>query len=384
MLSTSKNVLSCSNLAKLTVPELKIVLRYLRDKKHYQVTLSGCKEDLITRLKSMFDLSGEVPVIHTTKKFSPIKLSQLCLKVLNGKNYPKLALSVSYANWKFPSRVAEWRKDSRIKHDMVIPEVNGNKPINWFYIPEYSKDRNELFVRKIDPHHLLTRHRSALCKRNIGSARKSDFLDVAKENKTSLKLGMMEDSLDMQSTDFSLITFSSEVEAELQKKGYTASANMCHAIRQWFESMDNPGISATERCRMKFRYRDVLLSMTDLSKFPPPGMYVQGYPKGLWESTIASIDADIILYGLVRRRTYNQRAVSSQLCESLFASMATMPGTKNGVPNCCDLETDFAKICGEVVVRYDPNSENTENIITQLYANEFSHQNYSVRSIVRF
>ncbi|XP_070538179.1 uncharacterized protein [Ptychodera flava] len=94
--------------------------------------------------------------------------------------------------------------------------------------------------------------------------------------------------------------------------------------------------------------------MVDMYSFPPPGMFVKDYPKALWESTIASIDAELILCGLVKRRTYNQRAVSSQLCESLFGSLASLSSSRNGVPNCVDLETSFAKICGEMVVRYDP------------------------------
>ncbi|XP_070564965.1 uncharacterized protein [Ptychodera flava] len=347
---------NCMNLARLTVAELKIVLKYFKDHKHEQVTTSGRKEELINKLKNILNLTGDVPALYSrNRRCSPLTLSVLCQKVLLGKNYPKLALSVAYSNWIFPKRVEKWRNESRIKHGMIIAEVSESTPIDWFYIPEYSATREELFVRKIDPHHLLTRHRSALCKRSIGQGRRSDFLEVAQDNETALKLGMLEDRLDMQSTDFALITFSAEVENELQKKGYTASANMCKQIREWFQSVDDPGISAVQRCRMKMSYRATLLSMVNLSRFPPPGMYVKGYPTALWESTIASIDADIILYGLVRRRTYNQRAVSSQLCESLFSSISTMSSSKNGVPNCCDLETNFAKICGELVVRYDPN-----------------------------
>ncbi|XP_070553208.1 uncharacterized protein [Ptychodera flava] len=208
--------------------------------------------------------------------------------------------------------------------------------------------------QKIDPHHLLTRHRSALCKRDLGSARRKDFIEVAEGNNTKLKLGMLEESLNMQSTDLALITFSESVEHELVNKGYTASAELCNNVRMWFEAQDEPGISAINRCKMKVRYRNKLLGMVDLMSFPPPGMHIQGYPKSLWESTIASVDADLLLYGIAARRTYNQRAVSSQTCEGLYSSLATMPGSKNGVPNCVDLETNMAKLCGEMVVRYDP------------------------------
>ncbi|XP_070575997.1 uncharacterized protein [Ptychodera flava] len=238
---------------------------------------------------------------------------------------------------------------------MVISGLEKYGKIDWFYTPEFSSKRNCLQVRKIDPHHLLTRHRSALCKRDIGYAKRNNFLEVAADNSTPLKIGMLEDSLNMQSTDYARITFSSEVEEALKEKGYCSSANLCKNIREWFQAADEPGISAMERCQMKMRYRSMLIEMANLQSFPPPGMFIKGYPKALWESTIASIDADIILYGISKRGTYNQRAVSSQPCEGLYSSLATLPGSRNGVPNCTDLETNMAKICGEIVVRYDPN-----------------------------
>lgn len=55
-------------------------------------------------------------------------------------------------------------------------------------------------------------------------------MEVAKEKKTQLKVGMLEDNLNMQSTDLSVITFSKEVQAELEMKGYSGSAELCERV----------------------------------------------------------------------------------------------------------------------------------------------------------
>ncbi|XP_046575902.1 uncharacterized protein LOC124283912 [Haliotis rubra] len=238
---------------------------------------------------------------------------------------------------------------------MLVPEIEPSKGMEWFYIPEMTSARGHIEVKRIESHHLLTRHRSAICKGDLGFAKREHFVEVSRENTTPLKAGMMEEQLNMQSTDYARITFSAPVEHQLRLKGHSSSADLCRYVREWFQACDDPGISATDRCRMKYRYKKFLLSLTDLSTFPPVGSHVRGYPVPLWEATIASVDADIFMYAICKRRTYNNRALSSQPCENLFSCLATMPGARNGVPSCVELEVNMAKICGESIVRQDPN-----------------------------
>src|SRR5207249_3044874 len=101
------------------------------------------------------------------------------------------------------------------------------------------------------------------------------------------------------------------------------------------------------------RFRAHLLSLCDLTQFPPYTQFVRGYPAQLYESLISSIDADLMLYALTRRGTYNPRAISSQPCESLFGCLATLPGSKHGAPTASDIETSLAKVCGEMVLKVD-------------------------------
>lgn len=98
----------------------------------------------------------------------------------------------------------------------------------------------------------------------------------------------------------------------------------------------------------------MLINLVDIGKFPPVGSHIQGYPKQLWESLLSAIDGDILLYGLARRGTYNQRAVGSQPCEGLFSSLATLPSSHNGTPSSVALESDMGKVIGETLIRLDP------------------------------
>ena len=65
---------------------------------------------------------------------------------------------------------------------------------------------------------------------------------------------MVEDSLDMQSTDFALILFSAPVQSKLLKEGFAESANFCQLARDFIAANDDPAIPALERLRMKIRY----------------------------------------------------------------------------------------------------------------------------------
>ncbi|XP_035679573.1 uncharacterized protein LOC118417915 [Branchiostoma floridae] len=340
---------SAENLCKLTVVELKAAIKYVRERLETSIPLSGNKEQLVRRLQEYVSIKG-VPKLPTRLR-SPSSLAIMCKKFLKGKGYPKAALNASYADFVFPRRLTEWKEKSFVKHNLVIP---GLGPMDWFYIPEYSKARDQLEVRKIDYTHTLTAHRRAICKRNIGIAKREHFLKVAESGKTNLKVSMIEDSLNMQSTDFALVTFSEAVQTEMEKMGFPDSAAVCKMVREWFEANDAPGLGALERCRRKLRYKEYLMGLASLNTFPPPGMFVAGYPKTLWESTIAGIDSDIYLYSLTRRRTYSSRAASSQPCEGLFSSLAAMPGSRNGCPTAAQLESDMAKLTGEAIVRQDP------------------------------
>jgi hypothetical protein len=50
--------------------------------------------------------------------------------------------------------------------------------------------------------------------------------------------------------------------------------------------------------------RNRLLSRIAFNKFPPPGMFINGWPTQLWEALLANIDAKALLYILCKTGTY--------------------------------------------------------------------------------
>ncbi|XP_013399595.1 uncharacterized protein LOC106165781 [Lingula anatina] len=335
-----------SLLQKLTIPELQTVCKALN------IVISKPKKQVIVEaIAQVLNIPGS---FLATRKKNPPSLLSLATKQLTGKKYAKSYLNVSYAEWRFPQKVSQWNKNLPFNHDMVIPGLEKYFPLQWSYSPQYSASRDQLELRRIDSTHLLTRTRSAMNRSAcLGYAERAHLMEVAADMTTQLKVGMLEDNLNMQSTDLALLTFGEDVQEELEKKGYFSSAFMCQRIMDWFRACDDPAIPALTRCEMKLRYRQILEEFGSVFKFPPMGSHVEGYPKVLWEATLAAVDSDILLYALSRRGTYNQRSVSSQPCEGLFSSLATLPSAHNGAPSCVSLQTDMGKVIGESIIRLD-------------------------------
>jgi len=126
---------------------------------------------------------------------------------------------------------------------MTIEGLEEFGPINWFYHPEFSDSRKQLELRRIDTHHLLTRTRTALNKGGVGLAKLEDFVKVAEDRSTKLKVAMLVNHLNMQSTDYALITFAEDVEEGLRQRGCFESAETCRLVSESIISTINLIIS---------------------------------------------------------------------------------------------------------------------------------------------
>ncbi|KAJ8316700.1 hypothetical protein KUTeg_005748 [Tegillarca granosa] len=241
---------------------------------------------------------------------------EYALGVLTGRNDPKTALNIAYAEYAWPERLQTWKTQSPINDEM---KVIGSYPDYWFYIPEFSYDRQQLEVRYIDSSHLLTRTRRKVCNGGIDKLSSKPWLKAASTRKTFLTSVMVEDVIDPMSVPMSVTHFSSEV---MRDNGDIHAADLCHDVRNWWKEEDEAGISAIDRIKMRFCLRDRLLRDVDFSKFPPPTKYVNGWPIQLLEALIASIDSKSILYSLTKTGTYNTRAFSSMMGETFFSEVA--------------------------------------------------------------
>lgn len=232
------------------------------------------------------------------------------------------------AEYVWQDKLSDWKDSSRLKHDLKVS--TSNFPECWFYIPDYSKEREQLEVRCVDSSHLLTRTRRKVCKGGIEHMTNEPWVKVARSKKTLITPIMIEDIVDPMSVPMAVTHFCSDVENTMRGNGDMDAASFCHAVRSWWKAEDESGISALDRIHMRIALRELLLDNVNFGRFPQPTMYIKGWPLQLWEALVASIDSKAILYSLAKRGTYNVRAFSSMMGETFFAEVTNQDkgGTK--------------------------------------------------------
>ena len=143
---------------------------------------------------------------------------------------------------------------------------------------------------------------------------------MAQQRSTLSTPVMVDDITDPMSAAMARTHFNRQVENAMRKNNEETAADLYLDIRLWWSVEDGPGIPALERIKMRMDLRKRLLKNVDFGKFPPPTMYVKGFPIQLWEGLVASMDSKAQLYALCRRGIYNQRAFSSMMGEIFFQS----------------------------------------------------------------
>ncbi|KAI8490370.1 hypothetical protein Bbelb_316380 [Branchiostoma belcheri] len=289
-----------------------------------------------------------------TKVMMP--LSVLCEKVLLSNQYPKQALNVTLSEYKYAVKQKEWEETSAVNNDVKVEGTN--EPDAWFYKPEFSTERSQLEVSCIDGDHLLTRWRAHCARGNVKGIKRDAWIQVAKDRTTNLNISMVEDMIDAQSVPIACTFFSGEVEEKMVHLGFAKEACFVRHIREGLiVAHDDPGISSVDRAKMRFRLRAYLMEGVNFHRFPPPGRHIAsvGCPWQLWEDTVTSIDAHMLLYPLVQQGTYNQRAFSSLLCEQFFSEMTGDDKTGHqGTLTARELTRHFGTVCEMLATRLDP------------------------------
>ena len=254
------------------------------------------------------------------------------------KNVKKVHLNFIYAEYIWQSKLKAWYNqyplkvlypnidastDPRIDDVKVTrnvdthayPEESTSSYNSFFYSPSYSNTRRQFEVSCIDSSHLLTRTRRKICKGGLNGISNAAWRKVAKSKNTNLSLGMIDCILEPMSVPVAITHFSERVENEMRRNGDHDAADLCRDIRMWWKAEDDPGIKAEERFKMRLPLRNRLLKCHNVGHFPPPGMFICGWPDQLWEALLANIDAKYLLYHLAAKKTYNVRAFSSMMGE---------------------------------------------------------------------
>ena len=354
---------SADNMGKLTDPELKDIIDYINIQvkgNGREISNKGRKGNKINDLCKLFGVEStclEIKRKTKRKVKSPKTLKELTKVML--KTFNKNVLDAIYASYKWPQAKQRWLSEVPVADTISVKDTGYS--FHPLYSPEkvLENGKEMLQVQCLDGHHIRTNIRAKLCKDGTENLRKKAWSEVAKTKKTKLSLAMLEVNkdgkiLDQQSDRYVRTMFCEDVEKELRHIGYDVESEFTKLFRQWHEAEDLPGILAVERCRRALALREWLLKGVYLEEFPPPGMYIKGFPKVTFEGLVCSIEAHIYMYELCMKGTYNWRSMTTLVAENLFGEVSEMESHNNGVPSGDSFRRNLAVMAGLNAVRLKP------------------------------
>ena len=249
------------------------------------------------------------------------KLSNLCIKILRAKSYPKAVLNVAYASYLFYKRHLDWQMNSPISQDVQIEGFENDIPF-WYSYPEIHSKTGELLFKSIDCSHNLAHLRVRTCTTGTAGVKSDGWKACAKSNETSLSPALVEDVIDKQRVPNARTHFSLEVEEWMRDHGYSESANLTMLVRNWYDACDVSGIPAIERIEKLLEMRKFLLDGVHFGSFPPPGRYIKSIPIVTFEGLCIDIDTKLQLYGITDG--YNIRSVGSLAAETTVGLLQSL------------------------------------------------------------
>lgn len=310
------------------------------------------------------DGSWSCPVKRSKK--NPALLTNLCRKAV--QKIPKEVLNCVYAQHIFPLKLETFYQESPFGRTFRIDGFEDIQPDNWYSRPEYNEVFQNYFFVILDAYHQICGLRRLFCATGIPSRGVSNkpLISVAENsdsNNSGLNIAVARDLIDKQSIAYATQTFSENVESSLRDICAHMEADFCHIVRNWYQSEDEPGLSAHERCAQKLVFRQWLLNQVRFDEFPPYGSYVGGIPVVLYEGLLTGIERKIQLYPFTKKGTYNTRAIGSLDIENFFSTFQDIDPRGTGVLRPDDIPTALGIAAELLEARLDPNryAHNNDN-----------------------
>lgn len=341
---------SGESLRKLRDVELRILVRYINRSRKTDLKESDKKEVKIEKICKLMNIEYSIfqrqKTLSLVKIYKPKRLSEMAFKSVSS-SLKKSDLNIIYAEYLWPEVFQKWN----LEHSNSVKLQNEETQ---FYYPAYSESRKQLEVSCVDSSHLLTRMRRKSAKGGLDGVGNEAWRKVAKSNKTHLSLGMVDCILEPMTVSVANTHFSEAVELEMRVNGDIKEAGLCRDIRGWWRAEDEAGIPAEKRHELCSLLKDHLMKCADLTKFPPPGMYINGWPTQLWEATIANIDAKSVLYTLTPGNKYNVRAFSSMMGETFFSELTLYDRRGQGTVTSMEFGQYIDTTIEKLHIRLDP------------------------------
>ena len=236
----------------------------------------GNKINELCKILGIQSLSIDSIRIVKRKVKNPKTLRELARASI--KRFSKNVLDAIYASYKWPHAKQMWLAEVPLGASITVQDTE------YSFTPLYSPET--VMNNGNAPSEMSrwrTNIRAKLCKDGTENLSKQAWLDVAKTKKTKLSLAMIEVNkdgkiLDQQNDRYVRTMFCKDVEKELHCLRYEEESEFTKLFRHWHEAEDLPGILAVERCRRSLALREWLLKGVNVEDFPPPGMYIKGFP----------------------------------------------------------------------------------------------------------
>ena len=320
-------LLQNNQIDKFTVKELHIIMEGIKNSKEVTVPQLPYNSDKFTVMKALSRLLGHhTDPIYINKRRKTIRpLKSLCAAALSKKTYPKVALSIAIATYRYERVERKWEQDSLSPMHMVVDGCDTQ--LKMFSKPEHNAARQRFEPNIIDPSHLLVNNRTRILTKGIQGVNPDAFAKVCDTHPHVINRSLVIDIIDKQNVAFAQRVFSREMEDALRENGDIPEADYVMYVREWYDAIDHPGLSASERVHKLLRLREYLINGVDFCKFPPPGMYIKGLSIVQFCGFIQNVEMRIRMYNLSSHRTFNHRAIGTLAVESFFGDLTEMDPT---------------------------------------------------------
>lgn len=270
----------------------------------------------------------KAPTKTSRRRRNPVSLINICKKVI--KSFPKKILNIIIAENEFIGEVNTWRAKSPFSAETTVSNFG---QVVWFSKPEFNQNTHSYIFSYLDVHHLITNCRIKVCKDGFPEREisKKAWIEVARENRTNLKLPHVEDLVDKQSDAIARETFSKEVQRDMERLGFKKEAQFCKLVREFYEAEDEPGIETEERCHRRLNFREWLLDGVNFGCFPPYGSHIRGIPNIMFQGFLTNIDRRIQIFPYVKSGMYNVRSLGSLEIENFFGEFQDLDPKGSGV-----------------------------------------------------
>ena len=283
---------------------------------------------------------------------NPSKLQDILRTLMLSQKYPKEFLVAPICEVTHDESVIEWETKSTVPVKMFIPFLKKDHII--FNYPEFNEERNQVEMRTFDYTHILNNLHFYISNSGLEHVRSNAFIEVSKKDHDILPRAIVKLKMDRQNYAISQRFFSEEVQKILTELGHSQEAEFVKLVWMWFRACDECGMAVNDRLLHLNKMYNYLVSLLELSHYPPNRTHVAGIPIRTYEAMLHSISTRFTLFTLSSTNSYNTCAISTLAVESFFSDLTRFEFSGLGAPKSVDIPKLITHIVHINSTKHDP------------------------------